>query len=543
MSNNDNPFLPGARLAAYLRDSGGDQQDLSITHQETALTAWASKNGLILAKLFKDEARPGASVIKRTAFQEMIAHFHHPDCQEVGLVVWSFSRFARSLDDAQFYKADLRRRGYIIHSLTDQIPNDSNGRFFESAIDWMNEHFREDLSINVRNGLQDNFKRLGAIPGVPPRGFIRKPIDLGEFRDGHPHILHRWIPDPEIIPTIQLAFHMRAAGSPLAEIHAATRLYTSVSSYLDMFTNKIYIGTLEFGETTMENYCDPIIDPLTWSAVQARVKRHAAHHNLSPNNPDNPRRVGSPFLLSGLATCARCGSLLTGNNSRTYQAYICSAAHRLHTCDLPNIPRLALEAAVIDDLSQNILEPHNLQNLQTALQDRLHQSQAIYNHQIREHKKSLATIHRKINHIAAAIAEHGHSRTLLQSLELLEADETVLRTQIAQLESQHKTPIPNLTLDDLTAASSQITALLHSDDAALKRSLLHGMIRSIVIDRRDRTLSGLITYVYPQSLKSSPSPPDDIIITMATSIVPAGAPTRSHTFTTPLLRKKRVPTH
>ena len=65
------------------------------------------------------------------------------------MILWRYSRFSRDIDDAQLYKADLRRRGYTIHSMKDIVPDGIDGRFFESAIDWMNARFLEDMSEDV----------------------------------------------------------------------------------------------------------------------------------------------------------------------------------------------------------------------------------------------------------------------------------------------------------------------------------------------------------------------------------------------------------
>ena len=43
------------------------------------------------------------------------------DGDEEGLVVWKMSRFAREILDAQFFRADLRRRGYKVISVNDPV--------------------------------------------------------------------------------------------------------------------------------------------------------------------------------------------------------------------------------------------------------------------------------------------------------------------------------------------------------------------------------------------------------------------------------------
>ena len=82
------------------------------------------------------------------------------------------------------------------------------------------------------------------------------------------HIGHRWNPDPELIPLIQQAFQMRASGSSLLAIHTATHLYSSLNSYKTFFTNRIYIGILEYGDLIVET----IVNPLLIEDLEDRTK-------------------------------------------------------------------------------------------------------------------------------------------------------------------------------------------------------------------------------------------------------------------------------
>jgi DNA invertase Pin-like site-specific DNA recombinase len=154
-------------LAAYLRDSGGDRQENSTDRQLAEIQSWALRSGHTLAHVFTDSARPGSSTVGRDAFQEMIHLFRSPACTLDGLVIWSWSRFARDINDAQFFRADLRRRGFEIYSVSDPIPDGPMGRFIEAAIDWKNQQFLADLSKDVKSGLATLVREHGAVPGTP----------------------------------------------------------------------------------------------------------------------------------------------------------------------------------------------------------------------------------------------------------------------------------------------------------------------------------------------------------------------------------------
>lgn len=492
------PFASGSLVAAYFRDSGGESQDLSIPQQEAAWLTWCVQNGLTPGAVFRDAARPGSTVAGRQAFHDMMFHFRS-DATEAGLVIWSYSRFARDFDDAQFYRADIRRRGYLFYSLNDDIPEGAMGRLFEAVIDWKNEQFLEDLSRDVRRGLADLVRTHGAVPGTPPRGFKREPIEIGARRDGRPHIGHRWAPDPDFVPLVQLAFSMRAAGASMSEIHTTTRLYGSLNSYTTFFSNKLYIGILEFGDLVIEGYCEPLIDRDTWEAVQRRVQAHAAHHNLTdPGSRSHPRRAGSRYLLSGLAFCARCGSPLYGLTSQqrlraNYDRYACTRAHRRRDCDLPPIPRKVLEDAVLDTLRSYVLQPE----VQLANRQIIQAQQAERHKHIDAQKadlnKRLISVRRKLSNTTAAIAEAGHSPALLETLARLEAEAGELRAQLTDLDRRLAAPVPDYDPDSLSA----LRASLEDPDPETLKTLLSGLVSRVTVDRDGQMVRGELIYYSP----------------------------------------------
>ncbi len=278
----------------------------------------------------------------------MMDLYRSPDERPHGLLLWNYARFARDLDDAIYYKALLRNRQIVVHSLTDPIPEGQYGRIIEFFIDISNEEKRRQTSTDARRGLRDLVQKFGCVPGVPPMGFKREPVQISKRRDGSDHIGHRWNPDPELIPLIQQAFQMRASGSSLMAIHTATHLYSSLNSYKTFFTNRIYIGILEYGDLIVENYCEPIVDLKTWGTVQKIVEEYA----WARATERHPRRANSIYLLSGLVYCGQCGAPLYGNTvtrNNIYgrdEAYRCSQARRRRDCSVGRISRRRLEDAI-----------------------------------------------------------------------------------------------------------------------------------------------------------------------------------------------------
>lgn len=536
------PFSPGDRINAYIRDSGGEKQELSLDQQATAIRAWCDGHGLILIHVFQDAARKGSSIVGRAGFQDMMHRFRSPDCQETGLVIWNYQRFARDVDDAQFFRADLRRRGFIFHSLNDEIPEGPMGRLFEAAIDWKNEQFLEDLSRDVKRGLSELVLKYGAVPGTPPRGFMRVPISIGQRRDRSEHIVHRWDPDPNLTPLVRQAFAMKAAGRSLLEITAATGLFKSANSYTSFFRNEIYIGILNFGGLVIEDYCEPLIDAVTWQAVQAQLKTTKARQHLSGDNPGHPRRRSSAWLLSGLAYCGACGSPLYGltarqRNGSYYDRYHCARAKRNHDCDAPAIPRRILDQTVIAEVHDHILLPEAMYASYSAARRETGQARRALKSQLTAQQKRLAETRRQLSNITAAIAERSHSRALLDKLSQLEAEEADCLAQISKINASLETPIAVKTRSQIADQTARLRAELETDDPERVMAVLRGLVSRVTVLRKGNMVHGLLEYHGLGDLKKAKAPYKGAA-TVSICPPPMGAPIYRHSFSACLKRKK-----
>ncbi len=507
----EQPLPPGTPVAAYLRDSGGEEQELSLAQQETEIRAWCEARGLALTRIFRDEARPGSSVVGRDGFQQMMRHFRSGEAPEKALIIWKYSRFSRDIDDAQFYRADLRRRGIRVISMHDQIPEGPAGRLYEAALDWMNQQFLIDLSTDVKRGLRHIVAQYGCVPGTPPRGFKRVPVVIGKRRDGSKHICHRWEPDPDLVPLIRRAFEMRAAGMPVSRIHEELRIYRTLNAYTTFFRNPIYVGILEYGGETYEGYCEPIVDPQTWRTVQKIMEDNAERFGRR-----HPRRVNSPFLLSGIAHCGQCGAPLYGHivtypNKRRGrdEAYRCNRAKRKAGCNAPRIPRHVLEDAVLENVVQHILAPENLQHLIEVQQRNQQRRLAERENELASLRKRKGSIAKRIANITNAIAQTGALPSLLEELKKLETDRAVLESRIQDLQKL-PSPVPQLTPQDIEALSHNLIHLLKEAPPETKRQILHGLIAKIEVVREGKTIHGTIYYynplevIPPPFLKGSP---------------------------------------
>jgi DNA invertase Pin-like site-specific DNA recombinase len=501
------PFSPGDPVAGYFRDSGGDEQDLSIDRQIAEFRRWLNENRLREGAIFTDAARPGSSTVGRHGFQAMIRHFRSGLAEEKGLVVWRSNRFGRNVNDNQFYKADLRRRGVIIHSLTDKIPQDRYGQIIEYLLDWKDQEFLQTLSEDVASGLRLIVETYGAVPGTPPRGFTREPVTIGKRRTGQPHIVHRWVPDETMTPLVRRAFQMLLDGASLANIQIATGLYSSINSWNTFFRNPLYKGVLHYKDLVIDNYCEPVVEPAVWERAQRILDARAGRRHLTDTKDPqlHPRRVASPWLLSGVARCPKCDSPLNGHVIKEWQYYACSRSVRRRDCAAVKIPAPQLEEAVLQAIRNLLADPEALARVQSEHLVRYEQATGEFPARRNEITARLENLRRQISRLIDTIAEHGHSPALLDKLTALETQEYELKDELAQIDLLLQSRPDPVTPERIQRLAARFEETLAAGSPEERRQALAGWISRLLVERDGKKiLVQLDVFVPPMP---GPDPP------------------------------------
>ncbi len=514
----NSPFSPGDSVFGYGRDSGGDQKDLSIAQQESAVQDWCREHGLLMSRFFTDEAKRGSSVIGRDGLQALMQRFRH-GCAERGVIVWKYNRFSRDVDNAQFYRAEIRTLGYSFYSLMDQVPEGPMGRIFEAIIDYKDQQYLADLSTDIKRGLNDLVRNFGCVPGTPPRGFLREPVQIGTHRDGTPHLAHRWKPDPALIPLVRLAFELRAKRTPLSRIQEQTGIYTIRSCWRTFFSNPIYKGVLSYGDLVIENYCEPLVSPALWARVQLVQGAYTHRQYVKSSAAAHPRRTASRFVLSGIAHCALCGRLLTGHsshhpNGNVIESYICKGRDHNAACRAKRIPRDVLEAAIMDALRQSVLDPANYASAVRSVNASRSALLAEQQRRIHKHRADLASVRRQLANVADAVEQNGTSRTLNARLQLLEHRQADLESALAKALAEPVGPLHPLPAGSVARLAGYIEKVWPASTIDEQRQLLHAFIRRVDAYRDGQAVRGVMQYYVlsaaPEKDGGAPGVPIDL---------------------------------
>ncbi|PWH18181.1 MAG: hypothetical protein DDG60_00740 [Anaerolineae bacterium] len=484
---------PGSLVFAYLRDSGGPTQEGSTAQQEREIVAYCRVHGLALTHIFSDVARSGGKVDGRAQFMAMIDATKDPATRPQGLIIWNFARFSRDVDDSDYYKSMLRKRGVVIHSLTDMIPDGPYARLVEKVIDIANEEKRRQNSRDVKRGLAA-LVREGFSPGIPPRGYKAVQVSRGETRDGKARMASRWEPDPELFPLVQLAWRMRAEGASYKQIQEATggKLYRSINCWVDFFRNRSYLGIARCGELEFHNHHPPAITPETWEAVK-RVERKPR------TGINSPRSKAYPSLLAGLSICSHCGAAMVHHKGHNWPYYICGTKDRKgNLC--PNARRIGarkVETLVIETVLNRILTPAFVKDLLEETRLQL-QDTIIIEREIETRREALKITQRGIMRLLDLL-ESGQLDTqdVKDRLKQREGEKARLLYEINQLEARLQSSQIEITPEALALALSvwrgELEDLHTAGDVAALRRTLTRFITKIELDYTHVR----ICYTYP----------------------------------------------
>jgi len=146
----------------YSRVSTTDQQNegVSLNNQQERIKAWAAANGHDLAGMYV-EARSGGRADNRPELKKAMA----AACREGGiLVVYSLSRFSRSVRDTLALADQLEKSGANLASLSESLDTSTPvGRMFFQLMSVLSEFERNQLrqrTTSAMSHLRQHNKRI-----------------------------------------------------------------------------------------------------------------------------------------------------------------------------------------------------------------------------------------------------------------------------------------------------------------------------------------------------------------------------------------------
>jgi site-specific DNA recombinase len=466
------------RCAIYSRYSSDLQRDSSIEDQTRKCLEYASSKDwtIVPEYVLSDSAITGAATAGRKALDTLISAATGTPRPFDRILIDDTSRLARNVADALKMIERLTFYGVGVTFVSEGIDSlQKTARQLVTLHGMMDEQFLVGLADKVHRG-QEGRVLKGLNPGGKCYGYINVPIeDLSrQGKYGRPAVAGVMLKiHPEQSRIVLRIFEMSARGCGLAQISKTlnaegvlapqppkTRSMRAwcPSAIRGILRNERYRGVLVWNRTektrnpeTGRKISRPrpkeswkrvevpewrIVPEDLWIAVQVR--------NAAMNRKFGASRLGGmsrtekarSYLFSGLLRCGECGSrmvIISGQGKRGYAKYGCPSHRYRGVCsNALTIRRERLEdqllAALEDRILNSQLIEYTLQRFEDELRKRLKEIDrgAPANreqHHLREKLQAQA------QRLADAIAEDGHSPTLLAKLSTIEA-------QIAEIDRQ-----------------------------------------------------------------------------------------------------------
>ncbi|MEX0762645.1 MAG: recombinase family protein [Dehalococcoidia bacterium] len=407
------------KVALYARVSSVAQDtDLSIGAQLSALRRHAGEHGHDVVAEYIDEAESGRTT-NRPEFQRMIAEARNKSAPFQGLLIWKFSRFARSREDSILYKSLLRKHGVRVLSINEPVEESPAGMLVEGIIESVDEFYSMNLAQDVTRGMREAASRGYWVSSQTPYGYRRVRVQEGskertrlEVDTATSGVVERIFAESiSGIGTKEIAVRLNKDGvpSPAGKRWGRSRVHS-------MVTNPVYKGTLIFGArgrfhlnagmepVRVEGAFLAIIAPQNFDALQARLKSRAPA-------VQHPRRAASAYVLSGLLYCGDCGARMVGKAAKSgrYHYYVCGTSDRAGSsgCAAKPVSRRKIEVAVLQRILNVVLNEPNLGRLIELTNEEMRREAGSARATVAATEERLADVRKRLDRLYEAI-ETGH---------------------------------------------------------------------------------------------------------------------------------------
>jgi DNA invertase Pin-like site-specific DNA recombinase len=413
------------------------------------------------------------------------------------ILVWKLSRFARNREDAVIYKALLRKHGVNVISINEQIDDTPSGKLLEGMIEAIDEFYSANLSCDTIRGMKENAQRGFLNGSVPPFGYKRTTVQVGQNKKAKLAI------DETAAPLVKRIFRMCLEGQGAKEIAKTLNgqgLRTrkgkkwQVNTICYVLRNETYTGTLIFNRVSknsvhpiqrpasdtirFENAHPAIISRDTFKKAQELIKQRSRQWV-------HPRTISSNYLLSGFLYCS-CGSPMGGCPAKTSTFFYYGCRNRQRhgndDCVFPLVNKDRLERAVIERLKSRVLTRENLMKLVLMVNEELAETSGQTTELTREKDAQLAEAKQKLQKLYSAL-ETGRL-----DLEDLAPRIKELRAQIEELErskvaimSERGEPI-HADGREVEAYVSDLHDLLSKGSIVEQKSFLRSWIKRITLN-------------------------------------------------------------
>ena len=380
---------PGTRAVVYLRVSSKgqvntdyDPEGISIPAQRVSCERKAEALGLTVIAEYIEPGRSGTEMTKRVAFQEMLERIRR-DRDVDAVIVYELSRFARNRLDDAIVMADLRKRGVILISATEQIDETPVGQLMHGLLAAFNEYRSAKDGADISYKMGQKAKNGGTL-GRAPIGYLNtlERVDGREIRSVGV--------DKERAPFVKLGFELYASGrhtiddivAELTDRGLTTRPSArypagpiASSTVQRMLRDRYYLGEVSYKGERYDGRHEPLVPGELFDKVERL---------LDSRINAGERRRRNEHYLKGTLWCGRCRledhevrrmivQRTPGRDGEEYLYFFCRGVQD-HICDAPYASMDRVERAVEDHYKTIAFRPEFLAAVHAALEAALQDS-------------------------------------------------------------------------------------------------------------------------------------------------------------------------
>ncbi len=491
------------KAAIYARVSSEKQDtDLSIAAQLKALREYAARNSCHVVREFVDEAESGRTTA-RPAFREMVSTARRPQKPFDVILVWKYSRFARSREDSIVYKTMLRKSGVQVVSITEPFEDTPTGRLLEAMIESLDEFYSANLGEEVTRGMRESASRGFYLSSNAPYGYRKVKVRDGDKERPKLEI------EPNQAKIVASIFDGVVKGKGLKEIvkelnHSGIAGprgkdwgKTTIHKILN---NEVYAGILVWGRISkrgmkpikVENAWPAIIDRETFDEVQAKLRERAPAQL-------NPRNAGSQYLLSGIARCGYCGKALIGQEAKAgrFNYYVCGTLLKkgAGSCQARYLNTEKFEGLVISKIKEHILTEDNLRELVRMVNEEMDNVAGDYRDELGVIADEIAGINNRLERLYDAL-ETGKLRLddvapRIQQLRCRQEQLQSRKWHLEMLLSDRRVELANL--ETVTLYVKDLRNLLEESSLTERKSFIRSFVKEVKVTGDEV----LLTYTMP----------------------------------------------
>ncbi len=152
----------------YARFSSDNQRNESIDAQIRAIKKYALEKNINIIDFYIDRCKTGTND-DRPEFIRMIKDSEKGIFDYV--LVHKLDRFSRNRYDSAIYRKKLKDNNISLISVMENLDGSPESILLESLIEGVNEYYSENLSREIKKGLNENALKCLHNGGTPPFGF------------------------------------------------------------------------------------------------------------------------------------------------------------------------------------------------------------------------------------------------------------------------------------------------------------------------------------------------------------------------------------